>query len=179
MIAGFSVFNSIFFVFNCNFLYSIKISSTRRPLWALGRPRKRREDQNLSCSTWRIRSRLFWYIKFSNVFFQWISLRFIIYHVCLQGLTGERRYTKSPPKTRSSIFSSKPYNASHYAPSFSSKVSLYLLLFLCQKNVKNALNVATATATSNFLAIARADTWGSRCGQETATRGHPLHCQGF
>jgi len=38
-----------------------------------------------------------------------------------QGLTGERRYTKSPPKTRSSIFSSKPYNASHYVPSFSSK----------------------------------------------------------
>ena len=43
-------------------------------------------------------------------------------HLCLQGLTGERRYTKSPPKTRSSIFSSKPYNASHYVPSFTSKV---------------------------------------------------------
>jgi len=40
-----------------------------------------------------------------------------------QGLTGERRYTKSPPKTRSSIFSSKPYNASHYVPSFTSKAS--------------------------------------------------------
>ena len=50
------------------------------------------------------------------------ALRFTICHVCLQGLTGERRYTKSPPKTRSSIFSSKPYNASHYVPSFSSKV---------------------------------------------------------
>ena len=43
-------------------------------------------------------------------------------HLCVQGLTGERRYTKSPPKTRSSIFSSKPYNASHYVPSFTSKV---------------------------------------------------------
>ena len=108
------------------------------------------------------------------------ALRLMIMCVCLQGLTGERRYTKSPPKTRSSIFSSKPYNASHYVPSFSSKVILQLLIFLCQKkDVKDALNVATATATSNFLAIARADTWGSRCGQETATRGHPLHCQGF
>ena len=110
-----------FFVFNYNCLYLIKISSTRRPLWALGRPKRRREDQNLFCSTWRIRSWLFWNIKFSNVFFQWIYIE-IIDHVCLQGLTGERRYTKSPPKTRSSIFSSKPYNASHYVPSFSSKV---------------------------------------------------------
>ena len=123
------------FLFNYNFLYSIKISSTRRPLWALGRPKRRREDQNLFCSTWRIRSGLFWCIKFSNVFLLWIYIE-INDHTCLQGLTGERRYTKSPPKTRSSIFSSKPYNASHYVPAFSSKVSLQLLIFLSKNMSK-------------------------------------------
>ena len=36
-------------------------------------------------------------------------------------MSGERRYTKSPPKTRSSLLPSKAYHPSHYVPSFSSK----------------------------------------------------------
>ena len=69
------------------------------------------------------------------------ALRFTICHVCLQGLTGERRYTKSPPKTRSSIFSSKPYNASHYVPSFASKVHKFAAPDISlSKNFKNTLN---------------------------------------
>lgn len=80
------------------------------------------------------------HIYFSNVFFQRICIE-INDHTCLQGLTGERRYTKSPPKTRSSIFSSKPYNASHYVPSFSSKVHKFAapdvsLSKKCQKCTK-------------------------------------------
>ena len=39
-------------------------------------------------------------------------------------LSGEKRYTKSPPKTRSSLLTSKPYHPSHYVPSFSSKDGL-------------------------------------------------------
>ena len=65
-----------------------------------------------------------------------ILVHFRCCHLRFQGLTGERRYTKSPPKTRSSIFSSKPYNASQYVPSFSSKVvsNFYFLLTIFPKN---------------------------------------------
>ena len=146
------------------------IFSTRRLPSTLEHPRRRRGGQNLSCSTWRTRSGLNLSGKKN------ILVHFRCCHLRFQGLTGERRYTKSPPKTRSSIFSSKPYNASQYVPSFSSKVSFKFLLLTDNKKTPITPNPPTP---GSFPANARADTWRSGGCKEIATGRQPLHRQGF